>query len=132
MSTTKEFPTGDVLSAMTGYLVSPNGMASVFEVLKWMTGEDIFTHQLPRIAREVAPVVLAVHPELASVCEEAKRVNVENWREWLGTWIARHGETISVPKLGLDQHERIDPRSELSERVHPDKIIVTTVRRPIP
>lgn len=29
-----------------------------------------------------------------------------------------------VPRLGEDDHERIDPLSELAEMVHPDKIVV--------
>ena len=118
----KDFPTGDVLSMVTGYLVSD--IRGVYQVLNWMTGESVYTHQLPRIGREAAPVVLAAHPELAAAYQEAKQVNSDNWRQWLATWVERYGPTISVPKFNEDQHERIDPLSELAEKVHPDKIIV--------
>lgn len=123
MSEAKDFPTDDVLSTVTGYFVSINGISGVYNVLNWMTGESIYTHQISRISKEAAPVILAAHPNLAAAYEEAKLVNQENWRVWRRTWINRYGPTISVPKFTIDQHERIDPLSELVEKVHPDKII---------
>lgn len=121
MSETKDFSTGAVLSAITGRLVCEIGF--VYEVCNWMTGESVFTHQLPRICREAKPVILAMHPQLAAAISEAEQINEKNWETWLHTWIKRYGETIAVPKLTADQHERIDPVSELAEKVHPDRII---------
>lgn len=121
---TKEFPLADVMSATTGRLVSPRGIQGVYEVLNWMTGEGVFTHQLPRIGKEAALVVLAAHPQLAQAYIEAKKVNRDNWMEWSATWTERYGETLSVPKMTTGQHERIDPVSELAEKVHPENIIM--------
>ena len=122
MAETKAFPTGDVLSAVTGYLVSRNGIGAVYEVLNYMTGESLYTHQLPRVGKEATPVVLALHPELAAACEEAEQVNRDNWQQWLATWEARYGATITVPKMTHAEHERIDPLSEAAEIFPPDKI----------
>ncbi|WP_309083741.1 hypothetical protein [Chelativorans sp.] len=120
----KDFPTGAVLSVVTGRLVSENHIDGVYEVLNWMTGKSLYTHQLPRVSREAEPLILALHPDLAHAKEEAEQVNGDNWREWLATWKARYGETIGVPKMTIAEHERIDPLSELSEKVHPDRIAV--------
>ncbi len=122
----KAFPTGAVLSVVTDILVSENHIGGVYEVLNWMTGESLFTHQLPRVGSEAKPVILAAKPELQQAVDEAEQVNADNWREWLATWKARYGETIAVPKLTIAEHERIDPLSELAEKVHPSKIV--TVR----
>ena len=122
--TTKEFPIGAVLSVVTGRLVSENHIAGVYEVLNFMTGESLYTHQLPRVSEEAEPVILAMHPQLAEAKAEAEQVNGDNWREWLSTWTARYGATIAVPRLTIAQHERIDPQSELAEKVHPSRIIV--------
>jgi hypothetical protein len=116
------FPTAAVLSAATGVLVCP--ISDVYAVLNWMTGEDVYTHQLPRVSREAQPVILALHPELSEAYAEAKEVTPANWPEWLGRWLLRYGETITVPRLTEDQHERIDPHSELAEKMHPDRIVV--------
>lgn len=117
----KDFPTCDVLSTVTGSLVGKIG--GVYEVLNWMTGESVFTHQLPRICREAQPVLVARHPLLQLAIDEAEQVNPENWQQWLRTWEDRYGATIAVPKFTIDTHERIDPLSELAEKVHPDRII---------
>ena len=118
---TKEFATRDVLSTITGRLMGDIG--GVYEVLNWMTGESVFTHQLPRIGREATPVLVAAHPALQQAVDEAEQVTQENYQEWRQTWEGRYGLTIAVPKFGADTHERIDPMSELAEKVHPDKVI---------
>lgn len=123
---TKALPTADVLGVVTGRLLGNIG--GIYQVLDWMTGESVYTHQIPRICGEAAPVLLALHPQLAEAVIESERVNRDNAREWLATWTARYGEAIAVPKLSADQHERIDPVSELVEKIHPDNIII--VRRP--
>jgi hypothetical protein len=120
---TRDFPTLDVLTTITGHMVV-NDIGAVYAVLNWATGESVYTHQLPRIGRELRPVVVALHPELAAAVSESDQVNPDNWRAFADLWLDRYGPTISVPKLTAEQHERIDPLSELAEKVRPDKIIV--------
>jgi hypothetical protein len=122
MSATKDFHIGDILSITDGRLVSPRHIEGVYDILGWMTGENLFTHQLPRVAREAAPALLAMHPQLSSVSRD-DAVDGTNMDEWLADKVARFGEFLPVPKLGADQHERIDAMSELVGMVHPDKII---------
>lgn len=119
---TKDFPIGAVLSVVTGRLLCDIG--GVYDVLNFMSGESLFTHQLPRVGEEAEPIILALHPQLAAAKDESDQVNGENWRDWLATWKARYGETIAVPQMTIAEHERIDPMSELAELVHPDRIIV--------
>lgn len=119
---TKELPTCDVLSVVAGRLMGEIG--GVYQVLNWMTGESLFTHQLPRVAEEARPVILAAHPALQQAVDEAEQVNSDNWRKWKARWEKRYGRTLMIPKFTADAHERIDPMSELAEKVHPDKIMV--------
>jgi hypothetical protein len=122
---TKEFATADVLSTVTGRLVSKIG--GVYQVLNWMTGESLFTHQLPRVSREARPVLVAAYPVLQQAVDEAAQVTTENWQEWLRTWEDRYGPTIAVPKFTAASHESIDPISEAAEIFPPDKIIAIKV-----
>lgn len=62
----KTFPLGTVLSITTGYLLAPNGIGGVYEILNFMTGDNLYTHQLPRVGRECAPYLLKQFPALAS------------------------------------------------------------------
>lgn len=118
----KSFPISAVLSVVTGRLMGDIG--EVYEVLNFMTGESLFTHQLPRVSREAAPVIIARHPSLQAAVDEAEQVTPENYREWLTRWRDRYGEAMAVPLLTIAEHQRIDPLSELSEKIHPSKIIV--------
>lgn len=118
---TKEFPTADVMSSVTGRLMGD--IAGVYEVLGWMTDESLMTHQLPRVGREAKAAMLAFRPDVATAYEEAQHVNPDNWRDWLKVWTDRYGEKMAVPKMTAEQHERIDPVSELVEKVHPDRIV---------
>jgi len=121
-----QFHIGDVLSVTTGILVSRELIGGVYKILNWMTGEELYTHQLPRVCREAAPVLLAKYPTLADAEAEAEAVTPDSVDNFLARMEKRYGKTLAVPKLSVDQHERIDPMSELAERVHPDKIIVVT------
>lgn len=118
---TKEFQTRDVMSTITDRLMGDIG--GVYGVLSWMTGESVFTHQLRRISKEAVPVILAMYPSLQQAIDEADQVTPENFEKWREEWEKRYGPMICVPKFGAADHERIDPISELAEKVHPDCIL---------
>lgn len=127
---TKTFPIDAVMSTLTGILVSESGIGCVYEVLSWMTGESVYTHQIPRISREARPVLLAEFPNMQTAIDEAQQVSGENWRDWLAVWTERYGTEIPVPVMNIAEHERVDPVSELAEMVGPDRIIMVGVDNP--
>ncbi len=127
---TKDLPTLFVLSVATGRNMEDRGISGVYQVLNWMTGEQLFTHQLPRVGREAAPVLLAALPQLQAAvddCEvvfkDADKVDVQAFNEYRERWVKTLGETLPVPKLNHTQHERIDAMSEAAEKFRPDQII---------
>ena len=128
MTSTKDFPTADVLSTITGRLMGD--IDGVYKVLEWMAGHPVWTHQLPRIGREAQPVLTNRQPELQRAIDEAEQVNPDNYREWLARWENRYGPTIAVPKFSADDHDPIDPMLELAEKVSPDRIVVVGKGRP--
>ena len=117
---TKEFPLADVIGAVTGYLLGP--ISGIYEISQFMSGEPIWTHQLPRICREICSVVLTQHPQLSPIIIEAPMVTCDNWQEMLAGWRQRFGETLPLHPMSLHEHERIDPLSEAAEKIHPDFI----------
>jgi len=66
----KLFHIGDILSITTGRLVSPRHMEGVYDILGYMTGDSLFTHQLIRAADRCKPVLLEQHPFLAGWGEQ--------------------------------------------------------------
>lgn len=122
---TKEFHLGDVLTITTGKLMSPRHMDGVYEILNFMTDDNLMTHQLPRAMRECAPHLLKQHPQLENI--QMGEVTPANFKQVLEDLCAQYGETMLVAKVPQDAHEFIDPVSELAEKVHPSKIIVVNV-----
>lgn len=119
----REFPLGEVLSITTGRLLCPIG--KVYEILNFLTGDSLFTHQLPRAMHECQPSILAAHPRLREV--DAQSVTGENWESWLADQVVEYGPLVSLSPLKEGEHEVIDPLSELCERAHPDRIAVVYV-----
>lgn len=68
---TRQFPLRVVLSVTTGRLLTEpkgphnNGIGDLYEILNWITGDNLFTHQLPRAERAAMPWLLKCFPELA-------------------------------------------------------------------
>jgi hypothetical protein len=129
MAPEREFDIGDVLSVTTGVLLCPvNGsrtspIQGVYDILNYMTGDNLYTHQLPRVRKEAAPVILARHPQLATI-EIPEFASPDDVPAFVAALREKYGAAFAVPRMNADQHERIDPLSELAEKVEPSKIII--------
>ena len=122
MSETRDFHIGDVLSAATGRLVSPDHIGGVYNILNWMTGENLMTHQLPRASRECEPTLRAWYSELCSV----EFPPISSWDDcdaFLQTLYPKFGTHVPVPKLADIEHTVIDPIAEL-KMLRPDAQII--------
>ena len=113
-----------VLSILTGRLMCEFG--DMHEVIEKLAAEPIWTLQLIRVCEELKPVILICHPTLEAAIEEAKQVTKENYNEWNDRWIERYGPELLLPIMAdPEEHERIDPVSELAEMgVPPEKTII--------
>lgn len=117
MTATRTFHLGDILTVTTGRLVSPRHMDGIYDILGWMTGESLFTHQLPRAAGECQGPLLAQHPDLAAV-EVPESFGDGPEAEaavacWLAAQVAVYGETREVAPLAPGDHTHIDPLTEM-------------------
>lgn len=123
---TKSFHLGDVISITTGIMMSPRLIEGVYDILNFMTADSLYTHQLPRAARECKPYLLEQFPQLNAIVLDG--VTPGTHLSLLESLCAEYGEYLMVASLPKDAHEFIDPMSELVEQVHPSKII--TVKLP--
>ena len=122
---TKQFHLGDVLSITTDCLVSPHHMDGVYDILNFMTGDNLFTHQLPRASDECKPYLLAQFPQLAEV--DASSVNGENHVQWLAKQVDKYGEMCEVKPIPKGAHQFKNPIAEVVEMMGgPKKIVVQT------
>ncbi len=134
----KLFHIGDVLSVTTERLVSLRHMEGLYDILNFMTGDDLFTHQLPRACNECRPWLLAQYPELteealtpsldaalAQVTQEreAMLAAIEAWLSDVAGRFTAGVMELPVHELGEDMHTRIDPLQELEAMVGKGRII---------
>lgn len=118
---TKAFDLGDILSITTGMLVSPRRMTGVYEILNWMTDDNLFTHQLPRATVAMRPILLAQHPQLAVI--EVPTLDATTAVDWLTAQKQRFGETlpVEIPPRGSWRYQ--GAMEELEAMVGKDRIL---------
>ena len=92
---------GDILSITTGHLVSPRHIDGVYDILNYMTGDNLYTHQLPRGSRECKLELLKQYPQLAGVDTSTMTPSSSkvNWKRWLDEQVTRFGEYLEVIPL---------------------------------
>lgn len=109
---TGKFHLGDILSITTGVLLSPDHMDGVYRILQFMTGEPLWTHQLPRAANECTPSLLEQFPQLVGI--EVPELNgAAEAERWLAEAVTRLGEWFEVKPLNPKDHTSIEPVAEL-------------------
>jgi len=125
----KPFPARVLLSVTTGRLLTEprgprdNGIGDLYLLLNHMTGDDLFTHQLPRVSEECKPWLLRWFPELAKADEQLADLDsrLERYADdaaaidcWLDQ-LYRSGiqRSYDVGQIPQDDHERKDPYDEL-------------------
>jgi hypothetical protein len=123
MTATRTFHLGDILSITTGRLVSPRHINGVYDILNWMTGDNLFTHQLPRACDECEGPLLAQHPDLAAIIPPETFGDEEAVFGWLAEQVAIYGETREVAPLAAGDHTHINPLTELRQ-MRPDVDVI--------
>lgn len=131
---TREFAIDDVITGVTGRLVSRRHVDALYDLYGFMTGErGLMTHQLPRAARECDEALREQFPDLVDFPipdwdfegksrEEALAV-VTAWAEGVA---AEHGPTRVVRRLAVADHTRIDPLTEFA-MLRPDAAVIPVV-----
>lgn len=131
-----EFDIGTVLTITTGYLVSPFHVDGVYEILNYMTQDNLFTHQIPRATNECKPWLLRWYPELescdTSILDLLKDGDSEDYRfhiinQFLIAQEKVFGRVLQVWPIPRDDHAVKNPIAELEEMVGKDKVIVVSL-----
>ncbi|MFJ1653478.1 hypothetical protein ACIOC2_19225 [Streptomyces sp. NPDC088337] len=117
------FPLADVLTVTTGRLLSHRHMDGVYGILNYMTGESLFTHQLPRAADVCGPALLAQHAQLQGV-KPPEDIDGADLKKWLANAEREYGEELPVAPLTAGTWETRNPIEELCDMVGPEKVYV--------
>lgn len=139
---TATFHIASVLSVVTGTLLTHVGqdhpVDGLYEVLSFMTGEDLYTHALPRAANQCKPDIIRQHPWLGSADVKERVAHLRamlgtpsgkaNPRElilgWLSEFTMHYPEQIDLHPLPLDDRAPQDPIAEAEAMFGKDRVIV--------
>lgn len=114
---------GAILTITTDMFVCPSGMDGIYALLNDMTGDNLMTHQLPRVAEACRPVLLAKYPQLADIVVPDEFADEAHVRRWLAEQTDRHGTWFEVVPLAAEDHTVIDPIDEI-RMMRPDLPVV--------
>jgi len=111
---TKQFHISDVLSITTGRLVSTRHMDGVYEIRNFMTGDNLFTHQLPRASDECKPYLLEQFPQLDTpemqfaLGELIEMLNTQSGKKELDKLILGWLSKLTSGKYGVKCEEMLE------------------------
>lgn len=118
-----KFTTGEVISAGLGKLCCP--LERVYVIMDFLTGDKLFSHQLPRAFHACEGWVKQQCPWLSELDESS--CSPETWREWLAAAELAHGKEHELLPLPPGQWKSVDPVKEGVELME-DKSRVLVVR----
>jgi hypothetical protein len=108
MTNVQYFTTNVVLSISHEKLLCDIG--EVYRICDFLTGDELYTHQLPRAHRILQPWVLEQHPELREWDET--NIGPENWQYYVGLAKEKFGESLPLTPLPREQWTHINPVDE--------------------
>lgn len=120
----KTFHLGDILSVTTERLCSPRGIDALYDLLSYMTGENLMTHQLPRANDDCKPALIEQMPGLAAVQMPESLEGPAAVMAWLDEQVQLYGEEYEVEPLAAGQREYVDPLAEQRQMMAPDAQII--------
>ena len=103
----------DILSVTTGKLLSSRHVSGIYDILNYMTGENLFTHQLPRALKSCTPHILKQYPQLAKIEFDIELQNENTILIWLQKQIKKYGDYLEITPLTAGEYEAQDPIYEL-------------------
>ncbi|MFS0557410.1 hypothetical protein [Brevibacillus sp. 179-C9.3 HS] len=88
-------------------------MEGIYDILNHLTGETLFTHQIPRAMKVCSPYLLQQHPKLLVV--DVNKVNEENWEQWINEQVKTFGEYLPVDPLVPGRYQVMEPIEEAKQ-----------------
>lgn len=108
---TKTFSDAALLSLMSGVLVGDFG--EMQEAVQVLAGGPVWTHQLPRVCREMRPALARLWPDLAAI--DVSGVSAETFPAWKAAHPELYGPTARREVTQLPGVWLGDPIAEAKE-----------------
>ncbi len=131
----KMFHISDVLSIGTERLVSTRHMDGVYDVLNYMTQDDLTTLALLRASDKCLPYILKLYPWMGELDlnifdmpdDWTKEQREDVISKWLEDLIVQYGEELVLYPVASEDWVSIDPVAEAINLIGEDKVVVIEV-----
>ena len=119
------FPLRTILTVTTGLVLtkpkseSSKGIADLYDILEYMTGKSVYTHNLTRFIKECSIIILKRYPELNKVNVDQLDTMTEDdkvdlWLEKCETELGLK-PVYEIYPINEEDHTIIEPLIELQE-----------------
>jgi len=125
MTDKKQFTIGQVISAGTGTLCCDIG--EVYEILNFLTGDNLMTHQLPRALRACKQHVIQQFPWMKWVEDNKEACTPETWESFLASAAKEYGQTHELEPLPNGEWEYRNPIEEAEELMGDESKVIPVV-----
>lgn len=116
----KKFHISDILTILTGKMVSIRNMEGVYDILNYMTDDNLHTHQIPRVLDEVKPYLIDQFPGFLSI--DISDISEDNLINRIELIEKEYGSYFEVERLPNGIHEFINPiAEEVINQINKDK-----------
>lgn len=107
----KEFNLGAILNITTNRLFT--NLEDVYEVLNYLTGDSVYTHQIPRVMPIAKAYILSLYPELTGVGDTVEINSFDDAKAFISEQKKVFGNKLPLSPMGkTDGYSHVDPIEE--------------------
>lgn len=117
----RTFSLGAAFSVTTGVLLVE--FDQVHQLLEYLVGHPLFTHQLPGVAAACAAEVLDQHPSLGDYPPPTLS-GAEECAAWVASRAERFGAELEIAPMAPGSHVPTDPIADLADLIGSDRVVV--------
>lgn len=107
----KKFHISDILTVITGKMVSIRNIEGLYDILNYVSNDNLHTHQLVRVMEEAKPYLIQQFPQLENV--DISGMDDENLLTRIEDIEKEHGSYFEVKRLPEGVHDYINPVAEM-------------------
>src|SRR5574344_113500 len=110
------FDLGAILNITTARLYT--NMNDIYDVLNYLTGDNLFTHQIPRVMEYAQDYVLALYPELKGVGVDTPITNIDEATSFVDMQKKKFGDKLPLTPMTKESgYYSVDPFTEFNNQL---------------
>ena len=112
----RRFDLGIIISVISGRVFTE--IENMYDILDYLTGDSIYTHQIPRVMDQVRPYILSIYPGLEGIGSDAIVTCKEEALAYIDEKKKIFGDSLPLKPITKESgYSHVDPLEELSEMI---------------